>query len=417
MHDVTVSADVDSMLRSANDAAIRSAIGVGTTDAPTFLAVTAGAGTAAAPSFNFSGDLSTGIYRGASGQIYFTSGGVAQAKIDGGVSLYGVKPIRWAETIDASSDLFLYRDGAPGILAQRNGSSPQAFRVANQVGASPLVDYDRGVFDFKTTTNTLRIGTENGGTYTLARPIEFVTGGVVRMTIAAAGLVTIDSISITRGTGTNSTNLSVGSVLSSNTTGIGNSGIGYSSLNSNTTGSFNVALGNNALQNNSTGGSNAAIGIYALNANSTGGNNMAIGGAALQANTTGSYNVAIGSLAGYYIADGATGNATGSNSLFLGSNTKALGAAQTNQTVIGDNATGSGSNSTTLNNTATTLTKIKGTSAHVLDVTGTIKLSPPASVTPANNGELMVEATSNTTLTFKFKGSDGTVRSGTVTLA
>lgn len=43
--------------------------------------------------------------------------------------------------------------------------------------------------------------------------------------------------------------------------------------------------------------------------------------------------------------------------------------------------------------------------------------SPAASVTPAVNGEMVVEATSNTTLTFKLKGSDGTVRSGTLTLA
>jgi hypothetical protein len=42
---------------------------------------------------------------------------------------------------------------------------------------------------------------------------------------------------------------------------------------------------------------------------------------------------------------------------------------------------------------------------------------PAASVTPANNGELMFEATNNTTITVKFKGSDGTVRSVALTLA
>ena len=42
---------------------------------------------------------------------------------------------------------------------------------------------------------------------------------------------------------------------------------------------------------------------------------------------------------------------------------------------------------------------------------------PSASITPANNGQLVVEATSNTTLTFKLKGTDGTVRTGTITLA
>jgi len=44
-------------------------------------------------------------------------------------------------------------------------------------------------------------------------------------------------------------------------------------------------------------------------------------------------------------------------------------------------------------------------------------LSPSDSVTPASNGNLMIEATSNTSLTFKYKGSDGVVRSATVTLS
>ena len=43
--------------------------------------------------------------------------------------------------------------------------------------------------------------------------------------------------------------------------------------------------------------------------------------------------------------------------------------------------------------------------------------NPGSSVTPAENGELVVEATNDTTLTFKLKGSDGTVRSGTITLS
>ncbi len=42
---------------------------------------------------------------------------------------------------------------------------------------------------------------------------------------------------------------------------------------------------------------------------------------------------------------------------------------------------------------------------------------PAASVTPAANGDLVIQATSNTSLTFKYKGSDGTVRSGSITLS
>lgn len=40
-----------------------------------------------------------------------------------------------------------------------------------------------------------------------------------------------------------------------------------------------------------------------------------------------------------------------------------------------------------------------------------------ATVTPANNGELMVQATSNTSLRFRYKGSDGVVRGASLTLA
>jgi len=46
-----------------------------------------------------------------------------------------------------------------------------------------------------------------------------------------------------------------------------------------------------------------------------------------------------------------------------------------------------------------------------------LELRPSASRTPAANGDLSIEATSNTTITLKLKGSDGTVRSGTVTLS
>ena len=42
---------------------------------------------------------------------------------------------------------------------------------------------------------------------------------------------------------------------------------------------------------------------------------------------------------------------------------------------------------------------------------------PAPSVTPSDVGDLVIQATSNTSLTFKYKGSDGTVRSGSLTLS
>lgn len=52
-----------------------------------------------------------------------------------------------------------------------------------------------------------------------------------------------------------------------------------------------------------------------------------------------------------------------------------------------------------------------------LDVNGNLTASPAASATPANNGEMTFELTSNTSLKIKVKGSDGTVRAATLTLA
>ena len=46
-----------------------------------------------------------------------------------------------------------------------------------------------------------------------------------------------------------------------------------------------------------------------------------------------------------------------------------------------------------------------------------LNLNPDASRTPSSNGELTVEATSNTSLTFKLKGTDGVVRSGSIALS
>jgi len=40
-----------------------------------------------------------------------------------------------------------------------------------------------------------------------------------------------------------------------------------------------------------------------------------------------------------------------------------------------------------------------------------------SSISPTNNGELVFEATSNTSITIRYKGSDGIVRSGTITLS
>ena len=57
------------------------------------------------------------------------------------------------------------------------------------------------------------------------------------------------------------------------------------------------------------------------------------------------------------------------------------------------------------------------TPSYKLHVAGSFGFSPGSSVTPQNNGDIVIEATNNTTITFKLKGSDGTIRTATLTLS
>lgn len=54
---------------------------------------------------------------------------------------------------------------------------------------------------------------------------------------------------------------------------------------------------------------------------------------------------------------------------------------------------------------------------YTMDVNGALGITPGNSVTPVDNGDIVFEFTNDTTVTIRGKGSDGTVRSGTVTLS
>jgi hypothetical protein len=68
-----------------------------------------------------------------------------------------------------------------------------------------------------------------------------------------------------------------------------------------------------------------------------------------------------------------------------------------------------------LNGTYTT-SQITGTGWQVTPA-GNLVITPAVSATPANNGQMTFQLTNNTTLVIKVKGSDGVVRSTTLTLA
>ncbi|MHB8107923.1 MAG: beta strand repeat-containing protein [Candidatus Cryosericum sp.] len=147
---------------------------------------------------------------------------------------------------------------------------------------------------------------------------------------------------------------------SSGSQGYYNVGFGVQCLNKITEGYFNSAFGGYALQDLTTGYNCMAIGGYAGADITTGTNNIAIGYSALRRVTTTSGNIGIGLGAGWYLADGSTGNATPANSVYIGYDTRAFAAGGANEVVIGANAIGGGSNTVTLGNTSVVTTYLHG---------------------------------------------------------
>ena len=155
--------------------------------------------------------------------------------------------------------------------------------------------------------------------------------------------------------------------LKSSTNGNNNTAIGANSLFNSEGGSFNTALGSGSLQNATLGQGNTAIGTGALFSKTTTNFNTAVGNESLANMTSGFRNTAVGNEAGKFTnTPGATANATGNFSVFIGDSTKAEASGQNNQIVIGYNAIGNGANTATIGNTATTALHVGGNNAGIV---------------------------------------------------
>lgn len=211
--------------------------------------------------------------------------------------------------------------------------------------------------------------------------------------------------------------------LFSNTTGNRNTAVGVHSLNYNITGSDNCATGYAALIK-STANGNSAFGSYSLGETVAGEYNTSFGYLGMQLNTSGSNNAAFGK-------SSLTKNTTGSNNTAIGMNSLANCQTGIGNVALGANSgyheTGSNKlfidNASRLNEADARLKALiyggfdASTDNQFLTFNAAITWRPKATVTPANNGELTFELTSNTSLTIKVKGSDGTVRSAVLTLS
>jgi hypothetical protein len=122
-------------------------------------------GSAAVPSYSFASTPNTGLYYGGGSNLQITSGGVGVARFiySGGVGYLGLgtSVLAWAAALNGGSDLLLYRDAA-NTLAQRNGTSPQTFRIYNTY--TDASNYERLGIGWNGTQNGFLIVPEGSGT-------------------------------------------------------------------------------------------------------------------------------------------------------------------------------------------------------------------------------------------------------------
>jgi hypothetical protein len=78
---------------------------------------------------------------------------------------------------------------ANGVIAQRNGINPQAFRLYNTYTSS--TNFER--LNLRWDTNVIKIGTEKGSAGGTARDLVFETDATGRMTIGATGDITFSN--------------------------------------------------------------------------------------------------------------------------------------------------------------------------------------------------------------------------------
>jgi len=182
---LTTTAYGRALLSTTDAPTLRTAIGLGQTDAPTFGRLIS---SAAAP-----GGITVINSNGSIGGFILSAG--APGVINAGFAIY--------DNTLLVNRLYISASGNVGI---GNTSTIEKLDVTGTIRASAgyhsinnytdASNYDRGVFTF--VSNALRIGTENiGAAYPSARPIDFVTGGVVQMSITAAGNVGIGTTSAT----------------------------------------------------------------------------------------------------------------------------------------------------------------------------------------------------------------------------
>jgi hypothetical protein len=115
-----------------------------------------------------------------------------------------------------TQDTVLARDAA-NTLALRRTTNAQTFRIYGQF--TTTTNFERLFLDYNATALAFRIGTEKG-TSGSARPLQFLTNGVARLTLGEAGGVTLNSgnLVLTDSTGSETATFDAQAKLTANQT-------------------------------------------------------------------------------------------------------------------------------------------------------------------------------------------------------
>lgn len=216
-------------------------------------------GSNGAPGYTFAADLDCGMYRETSNVIVLGTSTVPGLRINATPSLRmrSDAEFGWSATTNIASgaDVLLYRDAA-GVLALRNLTNAQAFRVYNTTDAG-LTNYERLEVSCASSIATFDMQKAGTGFY---RPMRFVVGGTEALRLESSTARLNVKVGLDHVMGTGSGSSSMLGTANVNTTAVGNVGTGEDDL-------ITYTLPANALSANGKGVRITAWGTGANNVN------------------------------------------------------------------------------------------------------------------------------------------------------